>query len=109
MLTLIGISAGTALGSAVISQNQAEAFQKAYDEASGPLLASGHCLRYDVSRCSEDPEQFIVRIEWDSAEGHLQGFRGGPQFQEFFGLVRPFVTGIEEMRHYEPVLNNAKS
>jgi hypothetical protein len=39
--------------------------------------------------------------EWDSADGHLRGFRGSPQFAGFFAAVRPYVDRIEEMRHYE--------
>jgi quinol monooxygenase YgiN len=74
---------------------------EAYEKAAEPLFASGHCLGYEVSRCVDEPEAFVVRIEWDSAEGHLTGFRGGPQFPAFFALVRPFVQMIEEMRHYE--------
>jgi quinol monooxygenase YgiN len=88
-----------------IAPEQAEEFVKAYDAAGEVLDASPHCKSYDVSRCSEDAEQFIVRIIWDSAEGHLKGFRGSPEFQRFFTLVRPFFAGIAEMRHYEPVLS----
>ncbi len=74
---------------------------EAYEKAAEPLLTSGHCLAYEVSRCVDEPEAIVVRIEWDSAEGHLQGFRSGPQFPAFFALIRPFVKQIEEMRHYE--------
>ncbi len=44
---------------------------------------------------------YIVRIEWDSAEGHLGGFRTSPQFRSFFDAVRPFFDDIEEMHHYD--------
>ena len=44
----------------------------------------------------------MLRIEWDSAEGHLQGFRRSPEFQRFFAAVRPYVGDIAEMRHYAP-------
>ncbi|MFI5934559.1 putative quinol monooxygenase [Actinoplanes sp. NPDC051494] len=74
---------------------------EAYEKAAEPLLASGHCLSYEVSRCVEEPAVLVVRIEWDSAQGHLEGFRKGPEFPAFFALVRPFVQAIEEMRHYE--------
>jgi len=74
---------------------------EAYEKAAEPLLGSGHCLSYEVSRCVEEPEVLVVRIEWDSAEGHLRGFRSGPQFPPFLALVRPFMPMIEEMRHYD--------
>lgn len=42
-----------------------------------------------------------MRIEWDSVEGHEQGFRESPGFRGFFASVRPFFGNIEEMSHYE--------
>ena len=36
--------------------------------------ASEHYEGYELSRCSDDPTQHVVRIEWDSEEGHLSGF-----------------------------------
>jgi hypothetical protein len=48
----------------------------------------------------EAPSSFVLRIEWDSAEGHLQGFRRSPEFAPFLAAVRPFIGDIREMRHY---------
>jgi hypothetical protein len=42
----------------------------------------------------------VVRIEWDSEEGHLSGFRRSSEFRSFFEAVGPFVNDIAEMRHY---------
>lgn len=78
----------------------AEAFVRGYEAARVALDGSEHCLAYELSRCSEEPRSFILRIEWDSAEGHMQGFRGSPLFGPFFAAVQPFLSEIREMRHY---------
>ena len=62
----------------------AEGFVEAYRKAGEVLEADPHCLAYEVARGMEQPEHFVVRIEWDSVEGHEQGFRAGPRFGEFF-------------------------
>ena len=49
------------------------------------LDASEHCEGYELSRCSDDPTQHVVRIEWDSEEGHRRG---------------SFINDIDELRHY---------
>ena len=85
-----------------ISESRAAAFEQAYAEAQAALMASSHCLAYDLARCVEDPTRYTLRIEWDSAEGHMKGFRTSPEFRTFFASVRPFVGEIEEMRHYQP-------
>ena len=92
-----------------IDNGRAEAFADAYRSASEALEASEHCERYEVSRCSEDPTQHVVRIEWDSEEGHLSGFRRSAEFRGFFEAVGPFVHDIEEMRHYQVTLSSPGS
>lgn len=78
----------------------AEAFSQAYAKAAEILQADPRCLGYEVSRCIEAPERFVVRIEWESQEAHLAGFRASPAFADFLALVGPHVDEIEEMEHY---------
>ena len=85
----------------VIPSERSEAFERAYFAAQTPLAQSEHCLGYELTRCVDDPSRYVLRIEWDSAEGHLAGFRTSPQFVTFLAAIRPFVNDIEEMRHYE--------
>ncbi len=83
-----------------IPESQASAFEKSYAEAGKSLAASGHCLAFELSACLDDPSSYILRIEWDSVEGHMQGFRGSAEFRAFFAAIKPYVDGITEMRHY---------
>lgn len=80
---------------------RAEEFEQAYRRAGTVLDADEHCLRWEMARGVEEPEHFVVRIEWDSLEGHERGFRGSARFREFFAEVKPFFSAIEEMKHYE--------
>ena len=85
-----------------IPTDQCAAFEHAYEQACMSLDASGHCLGYELARCIDEPGAYILRIEWDSAEGHLRGFRASPGFRAFFAAIGPYVGNIAEMRHYEP-------
>lgn len=76
-------------------------FEDAYKKAEESLRSSPNCLRYELSHCVEKPGSYILRIEWDSLDGHMKGFRTSPEFQTFFAAVRPFFNQIEEMNHYE--------
>ncbi len=78
-----------------------DALVRAYQQARHALEVSSHCLAYELARCKEDPKLFVLRIEWDSPEGHLEGFRKSAEFREFLAAVRPFIGEILEMRHYE--------
>ncbi len=80
---------------------RAEEFEDAYRRAGRVLDTDPHCVRWEMARGAEEPEHFVVRIEWDSIEGHEQGFRSSPQFGEFFAAVKPFLDQIQEMKHYQ--------
>ena len=84
-----------------ISADRKDAFFASYEKGQAGLRASPHCLGYELSRCIEDRDQFILRIQWDSEEGHIQGLRTSLEFQPFYQAVSPFMKSIEEMRHYE--------
>lgn len=77
-----------------------EALTQAYVQAGEHLKAAPECLGFDLTQCDEEPSAFILRILWTSAEAHMQGFRGGPNFPPFLALIRPFIGEIAEMRHY---------
>jgi len=65
-------------------------------------------LAYEPSHCTEDAAHYALRIEWDSEEGHLKGFRTSPEFKSFFTSVQPHVKDMEEMGHNEVLLADRK-
>jgi heme-degrading monooxygenase HmoA len=84
-----------------IDAGRTDEFDQAYRRAGALLDASPHCQRWEASRCVDEPDKQIVRIEWDSADGHLQGFRKSADFKPFLDATGPFYNDIEEMKHYE--------
>src|SRR5262249_35502237 len=83
-----------------ISAERDRDFSEAYARAGKILDADAHCLGYELSRGVEEPEHWIVRIQWDSVAGHENGFRKTPHFREFLAAVKPFFDDIDEMKHY---------
>ncbi|GAA2274798.1 hypothetical protein GCM10010415_47770 [Streptomyces atrovirens] len=83
-----------------IAPDDQQAFEKAYAKASDALATAPECIDYELSHCQEEPDRYVLRIRWTSVEDHLQGFREGEHFPAFFAAIRPYVTAIEEMRHY---------
>lgn len=79
---------------------RAREFAEAYASAGKILHEDNHCLGFEISQGVEEPQHWIVRIQWDSVEGHEQGFRKASHFPKFLAAVKPFFDNIEEMRHY---------
>lgn len=89
-----------------IPEDRQEAFVKDYEAARRPLMCSQHATGFELCQCLDDKTQFILRIEWTSAEDHLNGFRKSLEFREFFAHIRSYVSDINEMRHYVPLLGS---
>jgi quinol monooxygenase YgiN len=92
-----------------IPADQHSNFEEAYRAAGKQLEASPYCLGYQVIHGEEDPNHYIVIIDWTSTQEHLEGFRKSPQFMPFFNLVKPFYNNIEEMKHYKQGFRYSKS
>lgn len=85
-----------------ISSDRHEQFVRDYARAGEVLQASPHCLGYELTQGEEEPDNFILRIEWSSTQDHLEGFRKSEDFAKFLGYVRPYYNDIQEMKHYQP-------
>ena len=84
----------------VLKDHSAEEFLAGYETAVASLQAAPECLGYDITRCEEEANAFILRIHWASTQAHLEGFRKGANFPPFLAAIKPFIPEIAEMRHY---------
>ncbi|MEV7991658.1 antibiotic biosynthesis monooxygenase [Streptomyces sp. NPDC086077] len=85
-----------------ISEQQSAEFLAAWTRAAVHLAAAPQCVDYELARCEEDFEHYVLRIVWTSTEGHLEGFRKSEAFPDFLAEIRPYTGAIDEMRHYTP-------
>ena len=85
-----------------VQAERQEEFERAWSDAQSALRDAPECLAYEVAHGVEEPNNYVVRIEWRSVSDHEQGFRRRPAFASFFAAVKPFLGQIEEMRHYAP-------
>ncbi|HEV2123339.1 MAG TPA: antibiotic biosynthesis monooxygenase [Chloroflexota bacterium] len=51
----------------------------------------------------EDPQRFVLRIEWDSVEAHMSGFRNGPLFPEWRSHFGQYIEGAPDVSHFEVI------
>lgn len=88
-----------------LTSSSTDALLEAYRSAARHLQEAPECLGYEMTVCADGSASVstscILRIEWQSAEAHMSGFRRGPHFPPFLALIRPFIGEIAEMRHYQ--------
>lgn len=58
---------------------------------------------YEVRRCIESPERYVLLIQWQTIEDHTVGFRQSALYEEWSAIVRPFFARPPEVEHFELV------
>jgi quinol monooxygenase YgiN len=76
-------------------------FARDYEKAVRVLMKSPHCKGYELMRCEDNPDNWLLIIRWASVEAHLTGFRQSPEFSVFLELVKRYIPHIQEMKHYQ--------
>ena len=84
----------------VIAQSKRRAFEAAFERAEKDLKTSPHCSRYELSHCVEEPQYYVLRIEWDSIDAHLRDFGASPEFRTYMDAMKPFLSEEQLKFHY---------
>ena len=70
-----------------IRAGQREAFEQAAPIISSMAGYVSHSLQHGV----ENPDRYILLVNWQTLEDYTVGFRGSPQYQEWKRLAAPFL------------------
>ena len=90
-----------------VRPGQEEAFEAAFTIAKQQILASPGCAGLTLSRCLERPSGYLLRVQWERLEDHLEGFRESPAFLEWRRLLHHFYDPPPVVEHYELVQHGA--
>jgi heme-degrading monooxygenase HmoA len=86
----------------VIAGREAD-YEAAFAQAK-PLIAASPGFRgLTLSRGIEQPNVYLLLVQWDTIEDHLTGFRESPAYQQWRALLHHFYDPFPTVEHYEPV------
>jgi len=83
-------------------EGQAEQFVEAYTSVAGILNDAEGSRGATLHRGVEDPDSFILIVEWVSIEAHTT-LTQKPEFGSFGEAIGPFLAGQPDVRHVEAV------
>ncbi len=69
------------------------------DKGLAILASAPGCSSARLGRGVESPSKFILLLEWDSVQSHVD-FTKTEVFGEFVGLVKPYFAGASDMEHF---------
>jgi len=70
------------------------------------ISAAAGFRRFEVQRCIESPERYVLLIEWERLEDHTVGFRGSDAFAHWRAIVGPFFAQPPQVEHFERVMGS---
>jgi len=84
----------------VIKPGQADDFEKAFAQAAPLIRAAKGCRKAEMHRGVENPDGFILLVEWDTLEDHMVGFRESKAFAEWRAILGPHFASPPAVEHY---------
>lgn len=79
----------------------AESLREGLRSAQAVIARAVGYRRSVFHRGVEEPDMFLLRIEWESLDAHMRDFRQGPLFPEWRSHFFEYVDGAPKMTHYE--------
>lgn len=86
---------------------QDDEFQAAFAKASPIISSMSGYISYQLQRCVEKLNRFILFVNWETLEAHTVGFRGSEQYQEWKKLLHHFYDPFPTVEHYEMIQDYA--
>jgi len=87
-----------------IEPDRAGEFLRACNKAKKDLGETGHCVRYDLARCANTPDDYLMLIGWDVSDRRLQALRLSRDLERFRDSIEPFSPDVLATGCYERVL-----
>lgn len=86
-----------------VLEGREEAFAAAYREARPLLTSTPGCRSVRMTRGVESASRFVLLVEWDSVDAHLDNFRATDRFTQWRALLGPFFDGAPRVEHFTDV------
>ena len=80
------------------------AFEAAIEQAKQVIAQAGGFRALTLRRGIERSSTYLLLVEWDTLEDHMQGFRESELFGRWRELIGPHFASAPEVEHFgEPV------
>jgi heme-degrading monooxygenase HmoA len=85
---------------AVIPGREVE-FEETFDQAKLIISSMPGFRSLRLSKCLEQPNKYLLLVEWDTLEDHTEGFRQSPKYQQWRVLLHHFYDPFPTVLHFE--------
>jgi heme-degrading monooxygenase HmoA len=83
-----------------VLEGREDEFVAAYAEAREVLVTTPGCRSARMTRGVESPSRFVLIVEWESVEAHVDNFRSTERFATWRRLIGPYFDGAPRVEHF---------
>lgn len=83
-----------------VKAGQTAAFEAAFEEATQCITECEGFKKLSLSRCHEQPGNYLLLVEWDSLEDHTEGFRRSEAYDRWKALLHRFYEPFPVVEHF---------
>jgi heme-degrading monooxygenase HmoA len=87
---------------------QGEAFRADFDKAQQIIQSMPGYVSHQLQRGIENPDRYVLMVNWERLEDHTVGFRQSEQYQEWKKLLHHYYDPFPTVEHYESVFSSKK-
>ncbi len=86
-----------------VKPQQTTAFETDFAKAAKIILSMDGYLDHQLKRCIEQPNRYILLVNWRSLEAHTEGFRTSAAYQQWKSLLHHYYDPFPTVEHYRDV------
>ncbi len=91
----------------LVEAGREEDFMAAMREALPIIESAPGCHGAEVRRQVENPQRFILLVQWESVAAHMEGFRTSPAFEQWRALTHHFYVETPTVTHFDAPIARA--
>ncbi len=83
-----------------VKTGQSPAFEAAFQQAVPIISASPGFRGYQLQKCLEVEDKYLLLVQWETLEDHTVGFRGSSPYQQWRALLHHFYDPFPVVEHF---------
>ena len=83
-------------------------FETVFGEAQRIIAGMPGYVSHQLQKCIEQPDRYLLLVNWRSLEDHTVGFKKSEQYQEWRILLHDFYEPFPVVERYSSVYDNAQ-
>lgn len=86
-----------------IKPGTSQAFENAFGEAQSIIAGMDGYIHHELQRCIEEENKYLLLVQWQNLEDHVEGFRKHDAYKEWKSLLHSFYDPAPLVEHFTKI------